>query len=219
MTELAPFADVSDLRHRVRRLTWFQESFAHEAATLGERHGLRFSIDDRALVAAFFGWVRAFDRERASSDRNRRDFVVFAGGLMLYQLLSAGPARAHALQTPRVSILPDPMARICAFWPEGYLYTSYCLTLVRAIHEQDFGGMDPPNAHELDLRAWESFRENFREQPYLAVPFFDIFMGIEPNWLVTGTFLERPAAKAAALRKLHAEQSAARVARSDIVRD
>ena len=219
MTELAPLSDVSDLRHRVRRLTWFQESFEREAAILGERHGLRFSIDDRALVAAFFSWVRAFDRERASSDRNRRDFAVFAGGLMLYQLLLAGPARAHALQTPPVSIPPDPMARICAFWPEGYLYTVYCLTLVRAVHEQDFGGMDPPNANELDLRVWESFRENFTEQPYLAVPFFDIFMGVEPNWLVTGTFLERPAAKAAALRKLHAEQSAARVACGDIVRD
>lgn len=219
MTELLPFSDVSDVRHRVRRLTWFQESFEQEAAILGARHGLHFSIDDRALVAAFFGWVRAFDRERASSDRNRRDFAVFAGGQMLYHLLSAGPARAHALQPASVSLQPDPMARICAFWPEGYLYTVYCLTLVRAVHEQDFGGMDPPNANELDLRVWESFRENFREQPYLAIPFFDVFMGVEPNWLVTGTFLERPAAKAAAWRKLHAEQSAARIAGGYIVRD
>ena len=219
MTELAPLSDVSDLRHRVRRLTWFQGSFEREAAMLGERHGLRFSIDDRALVAAFFGWVRDFDRERESSDRNRRDFAVFAGGLMLHQLLCAAPARAQALQTPPVSIPPDPMARICAFWPEGYLYTAYCLTLVRAVHEQDFGGMDPPTASELDLRVWQSFRENFREQPLLAIPFFDIFMGVEPNWLVTGTFLERPAAKAAALRKLHADQSAARIAGGDIVRD
>ena len=219
MTDLAPFSEVSDVRHRVRRLTWFQESFRQEAAILGERHGLRFSIHERALVSAFFGWVRAFDRERAASSRNRRDFAVFAGGLMLYELLSAGPARARALQTPPVSIPPDPLAGICSFWPEGYLYTAYCLTLVRAVHEQDFGGMDPPNANELDLRIWESFRENFREQPYLAVPFFDVFMGVEPNWSITGTFLERPAAKAAALRKLHADQSAARVAGGDIVRD
>ena len=219
MTELAPFSEVSDVRHRVRRLTWFQESFGQEAAILGERHGLRFSIDDRALVSAFFGWVRAFDRERSSSSQNRRDFAVFAGGLMLYQLLSAAPARARALQTPSVSIPPDPMAEICAFWPEGYLYTAYCLTLVRAVHEQNFGGMDPPNAKVLDLGVWESFRENFWEQRYLAIPFFDVFMGVKPNWLITGTFLERPAAKTAALRKLHAEQLAARVAGGDIVRD
>ena len=219
MTELAPFSEVSDLRHRVRRLTWFQESFGREAARLGERHGLRFAIDDRVLVAAFFAWVRAFDRERASSSRNQRDFAVFAGGLMLHQLLSAGPARAHAFQTPPVSIPPDPWAEICAFWPEGYLYTAYCLTLVRAVHEQDFGGMDPPNPNELDLRVWESFRENFSEQPHLAVPFFDVFMGVEPNWAITGTFLERPAAKAAALRKLQAGQSDARVASGDIIRD
>ena len=217
MTALASFPDVSDLRHRVRRLTWFQGSFGREAAVLGERHGLRFSIDERALAAAFFGWVRAFDRERASSERNRRDFAVYAGGLMLQQLLSAGPVRAQAPQTTPVSIPPDPSATICAFWPEGYLYTSYCLTLVRAVHEQDFGGMDPPGASELDMRVWESFRENFKEQPYLAVPFFDVFMGVEPNWQVTGTFLERPAAKAAALRKLQAERSAARVAGGDIV--
>ena len=40
--------------------------------------------------------------------------------------------------------------------------------LVRAVHEQDFGGMDAPNVKVLDLGVWESFRENFWEQRHLA---------------------------------------------------
>ena len=92
-------------------------------------------------------------------------------------------------------IPPDPMARIIEFWPEGYLYTHYCLTLVRAILEQDFDVHPAPNPQLEDLRTWQSFRENFRQDPALAVAFFDVFMGVEPNWIFPESFLSRPAVR------------------------
>ena len=194
--------NVPDLRHRVRRLHWFRQSFKDEAAALGARYGLTFHVDDRALVEAFFAWASAFEAERAGSQRDRRDFAIFAGGLMLRELLRASPARSDAKghfnasiplhPTLAVPILPDPMARICAFWPDGYFYTNYCLTLVRAILEQDFDVHVAANPQLQDLRVWQSFRENFAENPSLAVSFFDVFLGQEPNWNFPGYFLSRP---------------------------
>ena len=193
---------VPDLRHRVRRLHWFRQSFRDEAVALGGRYGLAFQVDDRALVEAFFAWATAFEAERGGSQRDRRDFAIFAGGLMLRELLRASPAKCDAKGHFNASlppdfvltdpILTDPMARICAFWPDGYFYTNYCLALVRAILEQDFDVRVAANPQVQDIRVWQSFRENFAENPSLAVSFFDVFMGQEPNWNFPEYFLSRP---------------------------
>ena len=209
---MQPLGSVPDLRHRVRRLHWFRQSFKDEAAVLSARYGFAFQVDDRALVEAFFAWATAFEAERAGSQRDRRDFAIFAGGLMLRELLRASPAgsaaerhfKARVPPDPIVAgavladailadpILADPVARICEFWPDGYLYTNYCLTLVRAILAQDFENHTTANPQFQDLRVWQSFRENFAENPSLAVAFFDVFMGQEPNWNFPECFLSRP---------------------------
>jgi hypothetical protein len=194
-----PLTEISDLRHRVRRMHWFRQSFKTEALELGRRYGFAFAIDDRALVDAFLNWAAAFERERVGSTRNRRDFAIFAGGLMLRELLHAHPARSEGGGKFDSFVPPDPMAPICEFWPEGFLYTTYCLTLVRAILEQDFDVHTAQNPVIEDLRTWQSFRENFNENPVLAVAFFDVFMGVEPNWTFPERFLSRPAARAAPL--------------------
>ena len=150
-----PLAEISDLRHRVRRLHWFRQSFTAEAEELGRRYGFAYEIDDRALVEAFFHWASIFERERVGSTRNRRDFAVFAGGLMLRELCRANPARSDQRGQFDKLIPPDPMARICEFWPEGFLYTTYCLTLVRAILEQDFDVHAPEPPQLEDLRVWQ----------------------------------------------------------------
>jgi hypothetical protein len=188
---------VPNLRHRVRRLQWFRESFQREAKALEERYGVSFAIDDRALVEAFFDWAGVFERERADSHRDRRDFAIFSGGLMLRELLRIAPAKATRRRKTGPFLPPDPMAPICEFWPEGYLYAHYCLTLVRAILEQDFDIRPNANPTVEELRIWQSFRENFAENPALAVAFFDIFMGQEPNWDAPGSFLGRPAVQRA----------------------
>jgi hypothetical protein len=182
--------ELPDLRHRVRRLNWFQQSFKNDAVALGERHGRAFAIDDRALARAFLGWADAFSRERGDADLDRRDFVVYSGGLMLRELLRAKPAKsvgANAAQR-----LPgDPVAAICDFWPEGFLYVNYCVTIVRAILESDFDGTAALDSCFEDLRVWGSFRENVGEDASLAIPFFDLLVGGAPNWASPNNFLSR----------------------------
>ena len=187
--------EISDLRHRVRRLRWFRETFRDRADELGRRFHFRFKLDERVLVSAFFRWATAFEPQRADSGLNRRDFAVFAGGLMLRELCLADPAQKVGKGQFDNLIPPEPMARICEFWPEGYLYTTYCLTLVRAILEQDFDVVVPDNPQITDVRTWESFRENFRQDPASAIGFFDLFMGVEPNWRFPEHFSSRPGAR------------------------
>jgi len=186
---------VPGLRHRVRRLGWFRESFKQKAGALIERYGLSLAVDERALGQAFFNWALAFQSERPDSMRNRRDFTVFSGGIMLRELLRAGPLREHGKGESGQFIPPDPMAQICEFWPEGFLCAEYCLTLVRAILEQDYDMHGSPSPALEDLRTWQSFRENFVEDPSSAAPFFDLFMGQKPNWNFPAHFLSRPAVR------------------------
>jgi len=193
-----PLEQIPDLGPPVWRLHWFRDAFRGEAKAVGARHGVAYSIDERALVEAFFEWASAFERERSGSNRDRRDFAIFSGGLMLRELLRAAPAKGVLAGKVGESVPPDAMARICEFWPEGFLYAQYCLTLVRGILEQDFDLHPAGGAAVEDLRLWQSFRENFAENPSTAVAFFDVFMGQEPNWDAPEYFLSRPAARRAA---------------------
>ena len=190
---------ISDLRHRIRRLQWFRQSFHEVADDIGRRFHFLYAIDDRLLVDAFFRWARQFELERGEAGRNRLDFAIYSAGLMLRELCSVNPARKTGAGQFENLIPPEPMAKICEFWPEGYLYTIYCRNLLQAILEQEFQ-VEAPDVPELrDMRVWESFRENVHENPLLAGPVLDVFMGVEPNWAFPEHFLSRPGAKAAAL--------------------
>jgi hypothetical protein len=198
VNETKPLLDpVPDLRPGVLRLGWFRESFKQKAGALIERYGLSLAVDERALAQAFVNWALAFHRERPDSMRNRRDFTVFSGGILLRELLRAGPLRAHGKAEPRQSIPPDPMARIGEFWPEGFVCAEYCLTIVRAIAEQDCDVHASASPALEDLRTWQSFRENFVEDSSAAAPFFELFMGEAPNWTFPAHFRSRPSVGAA----------------------
>lgn len=184
---------VADLRHRVRRLGWFRSSFRHAADLVGVETGLSFAIDDRALAAAFFGWIDAFTAQKAAAV-DRRDFASFAAGLLLKELIRCRPARA------RLGPAPDAAREAAApssFWPEGFLYTQYCLAGLAAVLEQDFGEHLTLAAAADDIRTWWSFRENVAESPALAIPFLDQFVGGEPNWLLPEDLRARPMRRAA----------------------
>ena len=118
---------------------------------------------------------------------------------MLRELCQANPARKVGTGQFENLIPPEPMSSICDFWPEGYLYASYCMRLVRAILVQDFDEHLPENPLLADVRVWESFKENFRENPSSAIGFFDLFMGVEPNWSFPENFASRPGARAPTL--------------------
>ena len=83
-----------DLRHRLRRLRWFRMTFRGHARLVGSTYGLRFAIDDNRLTRAFLDWVEAMEKKKAYAKVDRPDFVIFAAGLVLRELIRQEPARA-----------------------------------------------------------------------------------------------------------------------------
>ena len=119
-----PLDQVNDLRHLARRLTWFQHYFKKETEEFGRKYNVAFTINDRRLSEAFLNWAGVFEYDRSDAALDRADFSIFAGGLMLRELLRANPAKAKAVGKVIECIPADPMAAICEFWPEGFLYTT-----------------------------------------------------------------------------------------------
>jgi hypothetical protein len=67
-------------------------------------------------------------------------------------------------------------------WPEGYAYTSFCLSVASAILK-DMGEAELSGEGLADDPAfWDSFKENAMESPANAVAFFDLVCGQDPNW-------------------------------------
>jgi hypothetical protein len=192
-----PLDQVHDLRHLARRLTWFQHYFKKGSDEVGQKYNVAFAVNDRRLAEAFLEWANVFEHDRPDAARDRADFAVFAGGLMLRELLRANPAKAKERSKVAECIPADPMTPICAYWPEGYLYTSCCLALVRAILKADFNTNVALAPQMSELRFWESFRENVHQDVGRAVPFFDVFLGREPNWSGPEHFRSRPASRGA----------------------
>lgn len=191
----ASLDQVDDLRHVARRLTWYQRYFRKEAEGIGKKYNVVFTTSNRRLGSAFLNWADAFEHCRADAAVNRSDFTVFAGGLMLRELLRANPATATEIGKVTECIPADPLAEICEFWPEGFLYTFCCLTVVQAILKSDFNTDVELSPQIGELRFWQSFRENVQEDVGRAVPFFDVFLGREPNWVGSEYFLSRPASR------------------------
>jgi hypothetical protein len=178
-------ASMPDLRHRLRRLRWFRATFRASARAVTEAYGIRFVIDDAKLTRAFLDWIEIAEADKKFAEIDRADFIVFAAGLVLRELIRQDPAKA----TGEVSRQNDEAAgqesteEIVRFWPEGFLYTNYCVSAVAAIHEQEFGTAPTIDKCADDLRTWWSYRENVTEMPAYAVAFLDRFLGSEPNWV------------------------------------
>lgn len=183
-----------DLRHRLRRLRWFRMTFRSHARLVGSTYGVRFDIDDHRLTKAFLDWVEAMEKKKAYAKVDRPDFVIFAAGLVLRELIRQEPAKAveRGLQPPPASIDPE-MADIVDFWPEGFLYTNFCVSAIAAVYEQEFGEAPAIDKCADDLRTWWSYRENVAEMPAYAVAFLDRFLGAKPNWLLPDDPHSRPA--------------------------
>ncbi len=189
-----------DLRHRLRRLRWFRATFRANAKALAQIYGLRFDIDETALTKVFLDWIEIVEAQKDYARLDRADFVVFAAGLVLRELIRRNPARL-AYEEVRLETEQDPaLMEIARFWPEGFLYTNYCVSAIAAIHEQEFGEAPKLDACVNDLRTWWSYRENAEEMPAFAVAFLDRFLGAEPNWTMPDTALSRKAVRQALSR-------------------
>lgn len=176
-------ASMPDLRHRLRRLRWFRATFRSSAAMVTSHFGLRFDIDETKLTKVFLDWIEIMETQKDFARVDRADFIVFAAGLVLRELIRQGPARVAG----ETAALPDAdpaLVEIARFWPEGFLYTNYCVSAISAVCEQEYGTAPTLDACVDDLRTWWSYRENATEMPSYAVAFLDRFLGSEPNWVM-----------------------------------
>lgn len=184
-----------DLRHRLRQLRWFRATFRSNARAVAAHYGVKFTIDEARLTRVFFDWVEMVEARKDFARLDRADFIIFSAGLALKELIRQAPARAAADAVPGSD--PDADARIVYFWPEGFLYTNYCVCAIAALFEQEFGRTPELARCADDLRTWWSYRENVREMPAFAITFLDLFLGAEPNWIAPEMIESRAAMRAA----------------------
>jgi len=188
---------VDDLAHEARRFRTILWTFEKNLDLLFKGSGLAAEVDHEALADAFSRWRQAFDQTKHLADINRQDFTMYAAGLMLKELLAARPITGIAPREVGLPELPAKLDHRLQRWPEGYAYTSFCLSVAAAVLNE----LGDPEPHESgitdDPHFWDSFRENAAEDPAMAVAFFDMVCGLEPNWMAPDvawmrrTFVER----------------------------
>lgn len=191
---------VPDLRHRLRQLRWFRMAFRKNAALITQHFGYHFSIDDTKLTRAFLNWIETVELQKSYADIDRKDFIIFAAGIALKELIKEEPAKLTGKTSENALSQPE-MREIVAFWPEGFLYTNYCVGAIAAICQQEFGTAPETSKCAEDLRTWWSYRENVAEIPDYAIAFLDKFIGIEPNWITPNLASARSAIRRATLGK------------------
>lgn len=172
--------DVDDLAHEARRFRTILRTFEQNLDLVFQNTALTAQVDHAALASAFSKWRQRFDETKYLAGSNRHDFVIFAAGLMLKELVAAAPLKtvARATSDAALATADHRLAR----WPEGYAYTSFCLSVAGAIL-RDMGENGPEAGGASDDPAfWDSFRENTAAIPETAIAFFDLVCGREPNW-------------------------------------
>ncbi len=185
-----PRVSDSPVRKSARRLRWFKETMHLQVRALSRQTGIVYAIDDDEVRALFLRWLDAFEKQKPSTQEDRADFVDFASGLMLRELVKSKPVS--------VTSLPDNADRSnpAYYWPEGFLYVVLCLNIRAAIFEQEFDIEKHVSPDMDDLQTWWSFKENVEtEDPNLAIGFFDLFAGAVPNWEMPGFFSARKESK------------------------
>ena len=179
LTPLKPeMLNEAGLAERAKRFRTVASSFHRNADLLFKGSAFGFEIDDEALARAFGEWRRNFDELRDQVQTDRRDLLIFAGGLMLKELFQHHPIEIKHRGVEVMKSCPDAMTA----WPEGYAYASYCFSVVAAVIEQEGLGALQPAASTEERQFWTSFRENVKEDSRTAIGFFDLLCGITPNW-------------------------------------
>ena len=188
---------IGDLAHEARRFRTILWTFEKNIDLLFKGTGLAAEVDHEALAEAFSRWRLAFDQTKHLADINRQDFVIFAAGMMLKELLAARPISAIVASDLGLPVIPDTLDHRLKRWPEGYTYTSFCLSVATAVL-REMGDLQPVESGVADdPRFWDSFRENAAENPANAIAFFDMVLGLQPNWSAPDvpwmrrTFLDR----------------------------
>src|SRR3954469_319838 len=92
LTPLKPeMLNLGGLAERAKRFRTVPSSFHRNAELLLAGSAFSFEIDDEALARAFAEWRKTFDALRDQVQTERRDLLIFAGGLMLKELFQHRP--------------------------------------------------------------------------------------------------------------------------------
>jgi hypothetical protein len=167
------------LAERAQRFRTVAASFRRNAELLLAGSAFGFEIDDEALARAFGEWHSNFAALKAEVRTDRRDLLIFAGGLKLKELFQHHPI---AIRHRGVAVLHKTFPEAMTAWPEGYVYASYCFSVVAAVIEQEGLAALEPAAMADERQFWSSFRENVQEDARTAIGFFDLLCGLTPNW-------------------------------------
>ena len=186
-----PKSNDTPIRRSVRRLRWFKKAFAAQVDILSSETGVEFELDEQKLRGLFLCWIKSFEEQRPHEAGLRQEYVSFASGLMLRELIRAKPLLATKI--PENADRSNP----AYFWPEGYAYVAFCLNVRYAVLEQDFDIKRDISANFENIGTWWSFKENVVEDPSLAIGFFDLFTGVYPNWNMPSFFSQRHIEKTA----------------------
>ncbi len=166
----------SDLAHQARRFRVVLDNFSRNVELLFSGVDSKPDVDAVALAAAFSNWRDEFEASRQYAAVNRADFVFCAAGLMLKQLFIARPLAS--LQ----GVGPVKLGDTTTSWPEGYVYTNYCISMAVAV----LSDLHHPQLIDQKLaddpKFWNSFRENVAENVSTAPGFLDLLFGNTPNW-------------------------------------
>lgn len=173
------------LRVAIRRLRWFKPAFLRFVAATGREIGCTFTVDEAKLAAIFVRWLEAIEREKPADRGERRAFFEFAAAMMLRELVADMPVAATG-----VPALAD-AGSAAAFWPEGFVCTTFCLSVHAAAAAQEFHVKIDVDPAVDDLRHWWSFRENVREDKNFSAGFLQMLLGWQPNWTLPAIFRER----------------------------
>ncbi len=173
------------IRVAARQFRWFKQAFHKYTSAYSERVGVQFVIDDEKLAACFLRWLDVISTQRPGEKAEREDFIKFAPSLMLNEFIADMPIRAtnHSYV--------DDESSVEGFWPEGYVVTTFCLSVYAATMEQEFHSEVEVNATLDDLRSWWSFKENAHQETAYAAGFFQLLLGQEPNWWNPASFKAR----------------------------
>lgn len=199
LTRLPEVTRRPDLVHRVRGLRFFSDHLAQGLSGIARGSGLAAMLDRRRTTRLFLDWTGEMRAQSDCALCDRRDYIVFAAGLLLRRLVEDRPMEVLRLPNAPAGRAGAPgEAAVAAVWPEGFLAAAYCVAVLDEVLRQE--GLRPvgliPSAGEP--RLWLSFRENMSEDSWNAVAFLDLLVGNEPNWTMPQVAAERPALRRAA---------------------
>ena len=170
------------IRKSAQRFRWFFRSFEEKAALITEEAGVGFSVDQAVLAQVFADWLKSFNAQKPEASEDNPAYVGFAAGLMLRTLIVKKPITSISKPEDADDTLP------VYFWPEGYLYVTYCLHVRGMVIEMDFDGLQKTDALLGNKRTWWSFKENVARDPSMAIAFLDLFASEPPDWTMPGLF-------------------------------